>query len=97
MVKVKGSESGADLLTKHLVSNIIAGHVNRMNLEFRSGRAEIAVQLHMIQRHHPQGEFVENSCADKWIEQGQQGMWVRKHRTPRVALFTPFRVPHGPG
>ena len=30
-------------------------------------------------------------------ERGEDGQWVRLHRTPRASLFTPFRVPRGPG
>ena len=34
--------------------------------------------------------------ADVWISRGQGGKWVRKHSAPRLALFTPHRVPKGP-
>ena len=34
--------------------------------------------------------------ADHWRLRGQGGRWVRTHRTPRRALFTPYRVPRGP-
>ena len=51
----------------------------------------------MIDAHEPQGEFVESGIGDKWVERGNNGRWVRKHRTPRSALFTPMGVPHGPG
>ena len=34
--------------------------------------------------------------VDSWIESGCSGRWRRIHRTPRRALFTPFRVAGGP-
>ena len=68
-----------------------------MQMEFREGRAQKAAQLHSISRLDPQGEFREGGVGDKWEERGEQGIWIRVHRTPRVGLFNPCRVPRGPG
>ena len=35
-------------------------------------------------------------CVDSWTISGDQGRWVRSHRTPRRSLFTPHRVSGGP-
>ena len=35
--------------------------------------------------------------GDRWKTRGTAGTWHRWHITPRRALFTPFRVPKGPG
>ena len=35
--------------------------------------------------------------SDKWGERGEQGQWTRVHRVQRKELFTPFKVPRGPG
>ena len=97
LIKVDGTENCSDLLTKHLASATQQKHVAYMQLEFREGRAAKAAQLHLVQRLEPQGEFREEAASDRWEERGEQGRWVRYHRTPRVAMFTPFRVPNGPG
>ena len=39
----------------------------------------------------------EERCVDSWAMAGTGGRWVRTHRTPRRALFTPHRVAGGPG
>lgn len=97
LIKIKGEYNGSDLMTKHLTSAVQQGHVKRLNMEFRDGRAKVAAQLHAMDRVEPQGQFVKTSLGDKWDERGEKGQWVRRHSTPRSALFTPFRVPHGPG
>ena len=38
----------------------------------------------------------EERCVDSWEVAGEGGRWVREHRTPRRALFTPHRVAGGP-
>ena len=97
LIKVDGTVNCADLLTKHLTTAVQQGHVDMMKLEFRDGRAQMAAQLHSIDRLQPQGEFREGGVGDRWEEQGEQGRWIRLHRTPRATLFNPRRVPHGPG
>ena len=34
--------------------------------------------------------------VDSWSSTGKGGAWIRAHRTPRRALFTPFKVAGGP-
>lgn len=97
LVKVDGTVNCADLLTKHLGVQVQQRHVEFMQLEFREGRAEMAAQLHSVQRLQPQGEFLEGGACDRWEEKGEQGRWVRLHRTPRSALFDPKKVTGGPG
>ena len=38
----------------------------------------------------------EERCVDSWEGGVEGGRWVREHRTPRRALFTPHRVAGGP-
>jgi hypothetical protein len=97
LVKVDGSINCADLLTKHLTVAVQERHVKTMQMEFREGRAQKAAQLHSITRLNPQGKFQEGGVGDRWEERGEQGMWIRVHRTPRVGLFNPCKVPRGPG
>ena len=97
LLKVAGEHDCANLLTKHLVSSVQQRHLDMMNLEFREGRAQIAAQLHAVSRLQPQGEFEEGGMGDRWVERGERGIWVRLHRTPLAALFSPKRVPNGPG
>ena len=97
LIKVDGSVNCADLMTKHLTTVVQEKHVKMMQMEFEEGRAQKAAQLHSMSRLNPQGEFQEGGIGDRWEERGEQGTWIRIHRTPRVGLFNPFRVPHGPG
>ena len=39
----------------------------------------------------------EERCVDSWIWVGENGEWIRAHRTPRRSMFTPHRVAGGPG
>ena len=97
LVKVDGTENCSDLMTKHLASQTLLKHVAYMNLEFQEGRAGKAAQLHAMERLEPQGEFRDRGGPDRWEERGDRGRWVRLHRTPRLSLFTPYKVPNGPG
>ena len=97
LVKVDGTLNCADLLTKHLVTHVQQRHIEMMQMDFRDGRAQAAAQLHSVEALQPQGEFLEDGGCDKWSERGDQGRWVRWHRTPRCSLFNPRRVSHGPG
>jgi hypothetical protein len=38
----------------------------------------------------------DERCVDSWIESGENGKWIRRHRTPRRSLFTPHKVAGGP-
>ena len=59
LIKVDGTANCADLLTKHLTTQVQQRHVEMMQLEFRTGRAEIAAQLHALDRLRPQGDFMK--------------------------------------
>ena len=48
------------------------------------------------QRPHEKRTSAESRCVDSWILAGDDGVWRRAHRTPRRALFTPFKVAAGP-
>ena len=72
-------------------------HVEHMQLKLREGRARKAAPLHSTQHADPQGDFSEGGVGDRWEQRGEDGQWVRLHRSPRTALVTPFRVPRVPG
>ena len=42
------------------------------------------------------GRESDGCDGDTWSSRGQNGNWIRSHATPRLAMFTPFRVPRGP-
>ena len=44
-MKVLGTENPGDALTKHLSGPELRGHIDRMHVELREGRAETAPQL----------------------------------------------------
>ena len=59
---------------------------------------EKAAHLHLVVSSID--ELVECGSAghypDSWESRGEDGAWVRRHSTPRLSLFTPYRVPRGP-
>ena len=110
ILKVPGADNVADIFTKYLGHALMEKHLASMNLEYRSGRANNAAQLHyiskiMCERKKGKAEVsrvIENcstaksQSADMW-EQPQRGrVWIREHRCPRVQLFTPMNVTLGP-
>ena len=44
--KIDGTKNPADLMTKHLEVKKIEGHLERLGLEFRGGRAQAAANLY---------------------------------------------------
>ena len=46
--KIDGTKNQADLMTKHLDAKKAEGHLERMGLEFREGRAQAAANLYSI-------------------------------------------------
>ena len=46
--KILGTENCADLMTKHLSQEVIKGHVERLNMEFRMGRTDKAANLQTV-------------------------------------------------
>ena len=105
--KIDGTKNCADLMTKHVRAELIARHVEYMNLEFRGGRSDIAAQLQSVNKSLRKKEAQDRLIAafekydlssrkDAWSSRGDGGEWVRIHATPRRSLFTPGRVPRGP-
>ena len=89
--KVPGEKNNSDLMTKHLGQELMRKHLNNMNIFHRSGRAESAAQLHTVE------EGDKGRGGDSWGKRGHKSEWMRIHMRPRKCLFTPFRVPKGPG
>ena len=50
LVKVKGTENPADMMTKNVPGPVLTEFVRVLNLEFREGRATSAAQLHSLKR-----------------------------------------------
>ena len=75
--KIDGAQNPADLMTKHLCSNMIEDHIRRLRLEFREGRAEAAAQLHSVNKCMPQDiieeeEFIRG-CEARLLEEAIEG------------------------
>ena len=56
--KVNGSENCSDMMTKNVSRELIDRHSKVMSIEFRDGRAENAVHLHLVQRRIRQAKAV---------------------------------------
>ena len=48
--KINGTENCSDLMTKNVSRELIARHCKAMSMEFKDGRAENAVQLHVMKK-----------------------------------------------
>ena len=79
-------------MTKNLARSEIVKNLGIIGLVELEGRSERAAQLHSIKRSID--ELVESGNAghdpDSWEARGEQGVWIRRHSTPRLSLFTPF-------
>ena len=97
LIKVDGSRNPADLLIKNRIRSEIIKNLVILGQVELEGRSEKAAQLHSVVRSID--ELVEHGNAghdpDNWESQGEQGVWFRRHSTPRPSLLAPFRVPRG--
>ena len=104
-IKVDGTDNPADLLTKHLNVAVIERHLKFLDIRFQEGRSQKAAKLHEVSRAERQAKFdtgknisgFNEKRSDRWNERGENQQWVRAHSTSRRALFTPYKIPHGPG
>ena len=110
IVKVPGPRNPSDMGTKNIAVALLDQYITQLNLEVVEGRAAIAQQLHSIgtagskrdtggnQNVAPNSrkQSAENKFVDSWGSTGENGNWTRIHRTPRRALFTPYKVAGGP-
>ena len=106
LAKVPGEDNPADLMTKNLTSSVIDKNMKRLRLRLEEGRAEKAAQLHALswkastsiseEWQRARDTANDQRGGDRWGSRGSEGTWHRIHKTPRRALFTPFRVSKGP-
>ena len=101
--KVAGELNPADLMTKHLGASKIDRNVETLKMIFAEGRSNKAAQLHSLSRELAQKNwrYIKNTGherrgGDQWVCRGGQGIWHREHSTPRLSLFTPYKVAKGP-
>ena len=91
LIKVDGSDSCSDLMTKCSTPAVQQKHVEYTQLEFREGRAQKAAQLRSTQRAKPRGSsWKEESATGRRNE--EDGQWVFI-----VRLRLHFSRPRGPG
>ena len=97
-IKVNGSRNPADFMTNHLARSEMIKKLGILCLIELEGRSEKAAQLHSVVSSID--ELVERGSSghdpDSWGSRGENGVWVRRHSTPRLSLFTPYRFPRGP-
>ena len=89
-------------MTKHLGAALIQKNLIRMRM---AGRAGKAAQLHGLARsmkddlvtwEQMQRAAGDQRGGDRWRTRGANGVWYRWHKTPRLSLFTPYKVAKGP-
>ena len=106
LAKVPGEDNPADLMTKNLTSNVIDKNMKKLYLRLEEGRAEKAAQLHALswkasasisdEWQRARDKSNDQRGGDRWGSRGNEGTWHRIHKTPRRALFTPYKVSKGP-
>ena len=98
LLKVLGTVNPADLMTKHLARADIVKNLRIAGLVELEGRSTKAAKLHSVVSRIE--DLVDHDTAgadpDAWESRGEGGAWIRRHSTPRLSLFTPYRVPRGP-
>ena len=100
--KVPGEENCADMMTKHLTSDKLNKNLCKMRIENKDGRSAKAANLHSLQEAvSPEWsalrkKFEDDRGGDRWLSRGHKGLWQRMHSSPRISLFTPFKVSKGP-
>ena len=98
LVKIDGTRNPADLMTKNLSRAEIMKNIEILGLIESEGRSAKAAQLHSVANciDDVVGRDSDGCDGDTWTSRGEGGNWIRNHATPRLAMFTPFRVPRGP-
>ena len=92
------------MMTKNLDVTQVEMYIKMIGLEYKSGRASAAAQLHAVCEKKSEVEHVyerkseveHSNVRDNWDCRGQGGLWRRKHAQWRTELFTPTRVSRGP-
>ena len=106
--KVPGSENIADIFTKNLGQAIVEKHLKAMNLQYRQGRADTAIQLHAV--HQKKRELRQlkaeinnlikgnevSVSKDHWEHAECSRSWTRIHDDLRTHMFTPLNRINGP-
>ena len=103
LFKVPGDLNPADMMTKHIGAAKIDKNATTMEMDFPEGRSGKAAQLHSVTIDEATKNWDElrktghdKRGGDDWISRGEEGSWHRQHSTPRVSLFTPYKVAKGP-
>ena len=90
LIKVPGPESNADMMTKHLLAEVIRRHTSRMSLEFRDGRSQKAADLQSIAARAP--EEVACIYAPEWRPRKQR---QQESRDKMLAVCDRYAERHG--
>ena len=101
--KVAGELNPADMMTKHLGAAKIDQNIKTMRMKFEEGRSSKAAKLHSVgvRKAKTLWSIIKNTGharrgGDNWRKRGEGGVWHRDHTTPRLSLFTPYKVARGP-
>lgn len=100
--KIPGEDNCSDMMTKHLVSAKLDRNLSRMRIEIAKGRSDKAAELHSIDKPiapefaEIRKKFEKEQGGDRWLSRGNRGVLQIIHSTPRMAMFTPYKVSKGP-
>ena len=91
------------MMTKHFGAAKIDQNITTMKMKFEEGRSAKAAKLHSVGVRQAKAlwSMIKNTGyarrgGDQWRKKGEKGVWHRDHTTPRVSLFTPYKVAQGP-
>ena len=72
LVKVAGSDNLSDILTKNVTREILERHIAGMGAEFKDGRADKAIHLHLLQRRLRQAKAILNNVKNANMESHEE-------------------------
>ena len=79
--KIKGTETPADLFTKHLSREVLAKHMDTMNMEFKDGKSEVAIELNMISKASKKAKDLASSEGENLKIWSRQDLGSKTYRT----------------
>ena len=98
-MKIQGKLNPADLMTKNVGQMELEGHLRRLNIEYRDGRAAKAIELHGLQENVLMEDTRRKQVRQESAQQGKKirDYWInlgdktrRVHLRMRRALFPPL-------
>ena len=110
ILRARGSESVADIFTENRGQWLMQKHLAAMNLQYRSGRAVTAAQIHSLNKARAELTKVKTeinaiksgkaaipaSRQDHWVSNPSNQTLIRRHHAPTLCMYTQLKFESGP-